>query len=216
MMRTFIDEVLSFEETGRINRETSKNEVKEVQRMLNQLLHLQLKEDGQLGGSGSNTRTALGIFQGLANLPLTKNPDKKTVSRLKWLLNRQLPLSQRLTVFDNFDLKQSILKEDHIPLLCTLKSSIVRHIKTKRIDTIYFTGHTDITGSKHFNRTLSRNRAQEVIRHLLTAWRCDPRIKIDLQSLFVRFTGFGETHPIPRASHEKNRRVEALLLFMKR
>lgn len=72
---------------------------------------------------------------------------------------------------------------------------------------IVVSGHTDSSGSKAFNQSLSERRAQSVSTHLNTAGIINDRIEI---------IGFGEDQPVASnktdAGKELNRRVEVTLL----
>lgn len=226
-MNNFIDEILAptssynYEWDSEISMDDgiqSQEDVRQLQRMLNAMFNFQLKIDGDLGkiSSKSKSREAIELFQGLANLPVTRKADRQTVNRLKFLLPKQLPEIQRFYFFKKFGYDEFTFKKEHIKELCELKNKIYYFIRRRKIDTIFFTGHADKRGKEKYNKTLGENRAHEVIRHLLTAWRCDKRLKIDLTTLFVRYYGLGERHLIAAAPHEDNRRVEAILLKMNR
>lgn len=104
-------------------------------------------------------------------------------------------------VFDNlnFEFGKADIKKDSFPYLDNLADTL---LKAKNW-TIEIQGHTDDKGSDEYNMNLSKKRAEEVKKYLVSK---------GVNAQTITATGFGESKPlVPNdsdANREKNRRVE--------
>ncbi len=68
---------------------------------------------------------------------------------------------------------------------------------------IEINGHTDDTGKREYNKTLSLNRAKEVAGYLMSK---------GLKSNRINYEGYGDTRPISLTDKSLNRRVECIFI----
>ena len=109
-----------------------------------------------------------------------------------------------------FDTGSSHLKQEAMPVLDQLVAVFTQLLSDqeslKYVDSIVIAGHTDSVGSDEFNRALSTNRANSVLRYILT----DPVLN-EHADLFCA-AGYGYSRPIADNDTEegraKNRRIE--------
>lgn len=84
--------------------------------------------------------------------------------------------------------------------------NIVEQIKNSKPSLIVCAGHTDSTGEKGYNKTLSLKRAQTVANYL---------IKHGIDKNIIEVRHYGDANPLvktaPGASNPKNRRVEIIV-----
>ncbi len=83
-------------------------------------------------------------------------------------------------------------------------SKIAAAVKNDRRFFVVVEGYTDSTGSKAYNETLSRRRAEQVVQFLVT--------KYDVPVFRIHMIGLGQLRPVDEAANRsaraKNRRVE--------
>ena len=103
----------------------------------------------------------------------------------------------------NFDSGAAELKEEHLPLLAVLQNAISEFPESQ----VVVEGHTDAFGSDQQNLSLSQNRADAVVRHLLGTLPISPA---NLSAM-----GFGETRPVANNETEegrkRNRRIDVVI-----
>jgi outer membrane protein OmpA-like peptidoglycan-associated protein len=113
------------------------------------------------------------------------------------VLYRALGGQTRLLVFFDFD--KAELKKESLPDL----KRAAQFLKTNPTLTIEIAGHTDSLGTEDYNTTLSQDRAESVMRYLLS---------IGVSKDRMRARGYGEAQPVADNATEEgqanNRRVE--------
>ncbi|MGB3247416.1 MAG: OmpA family protein [Sulfitobacter sp.] len=109
-----------------------------------------------------------------------------------------VPKEEQVNVNVSFDFDSAALRADQRPKLAALCTAL----KAADVKKIRILGHTDASGSDEYNERLSKLRAEEVKRYLVTD--CGyPAERMDAQGVGERFP-FDENNP--RA--DVNRRVE--------
>lgn len=110
----------------------------------------------------------------------------------------QLPKDEQVNVNIQFDFDSAVLRDDQKPKLV----AVCRAIKSIDVPMFRIIGHTDASGTKAYNERLSKLRAEEVKRYLVS--------DCGLPASKLRAVGVGEDYLFdpanPRAS--VNRRVE--------
>ena len=113
-----------------------------------------------------------------------------------------------------FDIGRSEIKGEAMPTLNKLIDAFAAILgneeNTRYIDSIVISGHTDNTGDNWNNRVLSTNRANEVLKYLLShdGGRLSPYVQ------YFSAAGYGEERPIAgtdritEAGRAANRRIE--------
>jgi outer membrane protein OmpA-like peptidoglycan-associated protein len=103
----------------------------------------------------------------------------------------------------NFDVSKSVLKPEHYRLVAEVKKALDMFPNQK----VIISGHTDFTGSSEFNKKLSMERAQSVMKYLKS---------LGVKETRLRALGVGEANPIaPNDTPEGrrlNRRIEVTIL----
>ena len=111
------------------------------------------------------------------------------------------PLAPKAGALIRFDHDSAEIRRDSYPLLDEFGRALTEGLVDAAI---VITGHTDDTGPREYNQTLSENRAKAVKKYL-----CDHH---GIKSSRITTYGYGETRPIaPNGTAEgrlKNRRVE--------
>jgi OmpA-OmpF porin, OOP family len=109
-----------------------------------------------------------------------------------------LPEELQVNVRISFDFDSAVIPADQMPVI----EQMCRVITASEIKLFRIMGHTDSSGSDAYNEELSRSRAEEVKRRLVTDCGVEPD-RLDPMGLGERFL----TNPAdPKAS--ENRRVE--------
>ena len=109
-----------------------------------------------------------------------------------------LPEELQVNVRISFDFDSAVIPADQMPVI----EQMCRVITASEIKLFRIMGHTDSSGSDAYNEELSRSRAEEVKRRLVTDCGVEPD-RLDAMGLGERFL----TNPAdPKAS--ENRRVE--------
>jgi outer membrane protein OmpA-like peptidoglycan-associated protein len=109
-----------------------------------------------------------------------------------------LPEELQVNVRISFDFDSALIPADQMPVI----EQMCRVITASEIKLFRIMGHTDSSGSDAYNEELSRSRAEEVKRRLVTDCGVEPD-RLDAMGLGERFL----TNPAdPKAS--ENRRVE--------
>ncbi len=100
----------------------------------------------------------------------------------------------------HFETNKWELLPESFPILDEVAKLINEH---KEITEVVIEGHADDRGTHEWNLRLSRHRAQAVVDYL---------VKKGVRSGRLRYTGFGDTHPLDTERSDearaKNRRVE--------
>lgn len=111
----------------------------------------------------------------------------------------ELSPEEQVNIQIKFDFDSSALRDDQKPKLATL-CNVMKNVD---VEVFRIVGHTDASGSASYNESLSKLRAEEVKRHLVS-----DECGIDEKRL--QAVGVGEQYPLdkddPRA--DVNRRVE--------
>lgn len=109
-----------------------------------------------------------------------------------------LPAAEQVNIQISFDFDSAALREDQKPKLATL----CQVMNAVDVEVFNIVGHTDASGSASYNDRLSKLRAEEVKRHLVTNCGIAPE-RLNAEGVGERFP-FDENNP--RA--DENRRVE--------
>lgn len=104
----------------------------------------------------------------------------------------------------HFEFDSAVIKEESFPVLGAVADALRTHRQIRRME---IGGHTDSRGSDTYNHALSQRRADAVRAYLIGAGIEPERIEAE---------GYGESRPLDlrrtQAAHDKNRRVEFLIL----
>ena len=139
-----------------------------------------------------------------AAMPQAAEPTTTTIAREDSapMGFQTLPPEEQVNINIAFDFDSAALREDQKPKLATL-CSVMNKID---VDVFRILGHTDSAGSEDYNQRLSKLRAEEVKRYLVSDCGIAPTR--------LEAVGVGESAPIlpadPRA--DENRRVEFQVL----
>jgi outer membrane protein OmpA-like peptidoglycan-associated protein len=206
----------------------SRGYIRWVQRSLNHLLGLRLKEDGI---SGNYTRSAIRSFQQGRGLKVDGivGPHTEAAIRkaLKTAALQPLPpvtspqgppggaaADKICEILDQFDRDSDALKPAHRAKITHLARHISDSQRTDRpIRSVRLVGHTDPTGADDYNLALGRRRAEQAGRYLRASLeRLMPGgaggVKISVESR-------GEAAPLS-LNASRNRRVEVCLYLERR
>jgi outer membrane protein OmpA-like peptidoglycan-associated protein len=200
-------EALEMEQFEFLESEINRNNpdfIRWVQRSLNKILGLRLKDDGI---TGAQTRSAIRTFQQRRGLTVDGVVGPKTDAAIKQALGSTLyPANANCEVLNRFNFDKDQLQPFHQPQLAKVAARVVASQRTRQpIRKIQLTGHTDVAGEGRYNLGLGQRRADQARTGLIAAIeRMKPGAS---RSVVITTASKGELNPISK-DNSRNRRVE--------
>jgi len=200
-------EVLEMEQFEYLINEINANNpdlIRWIQRSLNKILGLRLKNDGIMG---AQTRSAIRTFQQHRGLSVDGVVGPKTESAIKQALSSTLyPVNGNCEVLDRFNFDRDQLQPFHQSQLAKIAARVVASQSTRQpIRQIQLTGHTDVSGEDRYNVGLGQRRADQTRTGLIAVIeQMKPGAS---RSVIISTTSKGESNPLSK-NNSRNRRVE--------